>query len=431
MFNRLFKTLTSLRLTVVLLCAGLVLVFLGTLAQEPLGLYAAQQRFFRSFFVDAGSMFAALHKAADMIMQGFGRSLAPLNPQDVQSSAAFPAFPGGYLVGTLLLANLLAAHVTRFKFTRKKVGILLVHAGIVMLLVGQMLTDLLARESYMQLSTEGPAKYYSESGLRNELAVIDVTDAGSDQVIAIPESRLQERGEIRDSRLPFAIRVRQYAPNSLPQLLAPMAGQTQKDVQGIGKFIAFATEPVTARTDARNLPAATVEIVAGKETLGTWEVSNWLSEPALVEEIRQQSGGALGDGLGAPQEFKHGGRTFRLAMRPVRYYHPFSIQLLHFNHAVYRGTDIPKDFTSRIRLSNPGTGEDREVKIYMNNPLRYAGTTFYQGSFDPKDPRVSILQVVKNPSWLTPYFSCALVALGLIVQFLTHLIGFAAKWKHV
>lgn len=431
MTDRLFKILTSLRLTVVLLCVGLVLVFLGTLAQEPLGLYVAQQRFFRSFFVDGGSMAAALHKVADMILQGFGRSLSPLDPQAALNGPGFPAFPGGYLVGTLLLVNLLAAHATRFKFAWKKSGILMAHAGIVLLLVGQMLTDLLARESYMRLSSDEPAKFYSESSLHNELAVIDVTDPDDDRVVAIPESRLQERGEIRDSRLPFVIRVRQYAANSLPQLLAPMAGQTRKDIQGIGQFIAFSPEPASARTDVRNLPFATVEILAGRESLGTWEVSNWISEPALVEEIRQQSGGALGGRLGAPQEFRSGGRTYRLAMRLERYYYPFSIQLLHFNHAVYRGTEIPKDFTSRIRLSNPKTGENRELKIFMNSPLRYAGTTFYQGSYDPRDPHVSILQVVKNPSWLAPYFSCVLVFLGLVVQFLIHLVGFAVKWKHV
>ena len=43
------------------------------------------------------------------------------------------------------------------------------------------------------------------------------------------------------------------------------------------------------------------------------------------------------------------------------------------------------------------------------------------------DPRVTILQVVHNPSWLTPYFSCVLVAAGLIVQFMIHLIGFVRK----
>src|ERR1041385_2540686 len=67
----------------------------------------------------------------------------------------------------------------------------------------------------------------------------------------------------------------------------------------------------------------------------------------------------------------------------------------------------------------------------MNNPLRYNGETFYQASFDPDNDRlekkVTILQVVHNPGWLTPYLSCALGALGLMVQFGQHLFGFAKK----
>ena len=62
----------------------------------------------------------------------------------------------------------------------------------------------------------------------------------------------------------------------------------------------------------------------------------------------------------------------------------------------------------------------------MNNPLRYAGETYYQSGFDP-DNRGTILQVVHNPSWLTPYLSCVLVGVGLLVQFATHLLGFAFK----
>ena len=39
----------------------------------------------------------------------------------------------------------------------------------------------------------------------------------------------------------------------------------------------------------------------------------------------------------------------------------------------------------------------------MNSPLRYGGETFYQSGYDENDPKVTILQVVRNPSWLTPY----------------------------
>ena len=51
MLELFYKTFTSLKLTVVLLALGLVLVFLGTLAQVHLGLYQAQNEFFRSYFV--------------------------------------------------------------------------------------------------------------------------------------------------------------------------------------------------------------------------------------------------------------------------------------------------------------------------------------------------------------------------------------------
>ena len=97
-------------------------------------------------------------------------------------------------------------------------------------------------------------------------------------------------------------------------------------------------------------------------------------------------------------------------------------------HEVYAGTTVPKNYQSRVRLENPATGENREVDIYMNNPLRYAGLTFYQSQMDRFTmPGFSGLQVVKNPSWLAPYFGCALVALGMVWQFLYHLIGFITK----
>jgi hypothetical protein len=74
--------------------------------------------------------------------------------------------------------------------------------------------------------------------------------------------------------------------------------------------------------------------------------------------------------------------------------------------------------------------DDREVLIYMNNPLRYAGLTFYQYQMDSEHAS-SVLQVVRNPSWLMPYISCALITLGLLTQFGIHLVGFAAKRRRL
>jgi cytochrome c biogenesis protein ResB len=43
---------------------------------------------------------------------------------------------------------------------------------------------------------------------------------------------------------------------------------------------------------------------------------------------------------------------------------------------------MAKNYSSELRLVDSTRGVDRNVKIWMNNPLRYAGETFYQQSFD-------------------------------------------------
>jgi hypothetical protein len=380
MLDRLFKLLTSLRLTVVLLCAGLLLVFVGTLAQVHEGLYQAQTRYFKSWFVWHPTI---------------GDYQWPI------------LLPGGYLLGTLLIINLLAAHATRFKFTKKKIGILLVHAGVVCLLLGQLLTDAFSSESAMRLS-EGETKNYSQDFRANELVVIDTTDPQDDEVVSIAEHLVAPGREIRPEQFPFMLRILNYWPNAA-LFTHPTNGSIPiAATKGAGLGLHVVPLGSTVSMDDRNLPSAIVEVFTPQASLGSWLVS--------CE-------------MGAKQEFTYQDRSYQLALRFKRYYQPFYLRLAKFTHEKYRGTEIPKNFASRVHIERPDTGENREVLIYMNNPLRYDGKTFYQAGFDERDPRVTILQVVRNPSWLTPYFACSLVALGLIVQFVTHLVGFAAKWR--
>jgi hypothetical protein len=79
-----------------------------------------------------------------------------------------------------------------------------------------------------------------------------------------------------------------------------------------------------------------------------------------------------------------------------------------------------------VRLQDPAHRVDREVLIYMNNPLRYGGLTFYQAGFE-NDDRTSILTAVRNPSWLVPYVSCVLMGLGLAIHFGINLIAFVRR----
>jgi cytochrome c biogenesis protein ResB len=159
--------------------------------------------------------------------------------------------------------------------------------------------------------------------------------------------------------------------------------------------------PVTA-DDQEDTHAALVEPVAADGTsYGTFLVS---------------------DALEGPQAFVHEGRTWRLALRRKRYDLPFSLTLKDFKHDKYPGTEIPKNFSSLVRLKDEARGDDRDVLIYMNAPLRHAGLTFYQASFGKNDT-LSVLSVVRNPSWTVPYLACVLVALGLLWHFALALKG--------
>ncbi len=387
MMNRLINILTSLQLTVVCLVFSLVLVFIGTVAQVDEGLYQAQARYFKSWYI-------------------WGITL---------SNHKFPIpLPGGYLIGAVLLVNLLAAHAKRFHFSWKKAGILMIHFGIILLLLGQLLTDVLSQETQMRMA-KGEMKNYAEDSHTSELVLITAAkdNADEDEVVSIPESMLRKGAEITHANLPFTLRVNKYWRNSSisskPREGAEDAGATHGPGQGVN---ILSQPPVTAM-DEVNLPSAVIEVAGGKDSLGSWLVSSQSS---------------------VKQTFEHGGKKWQIAMRFSRQYLPFSLTLLELRHDIYKGTEIPRNFSSRVQLFNPSTKEQRETLIYMNNPLRYGGSTFYQYQMTNEEMAQqagvspsSTLQIVRNPGWVTPYLACLIVGLGLLYQFGGHLIQFLRK----
>ena len=513
--SRLIKFLSSLQLTVVLLALGLVLVFIGTLAQVHEGLYNAQTRFFKSWIVVGATLFGT--KMPWLIL------------------------PGGYAIGSALFTSLVTAHFTRFHWSWRRSGIFMTHLGVILLLLGQLGTDMLSTESSMRLE-EGETRSYSEDFHVNELAFVNQSLPNDFEVVAIPESHLAAKGEIRHPSLPFTVKIQQHWPNAVlmnippadavpvpatdgvftnyvvAAVIAENAGRETRaavwfDVVGsngvagtllvaaplrgereteratfvhagrtysasllfapamggnmlaigesadragrpamipeaelkdevsrpelpfklrIRKFwpraelheqlpanavlrpatdgrmskAAVVPQPLVTDMSGRNLPAAVVEVLAGGKSLGTWLTSARHSKLEQTVEVD--------------------GKTYEFALRFKRFYKPYSLTLLDFTHERYPGTDLPKDFRSRVRIDHPAKSERRETEIFMNNPLRYEGLTYYQASFEPGDT-VTIFQIVKNPGWLTPYFACLMVGLGLTVQFMIHLVGFVQK----
>jgi hypothetical protein len=370
-----FSWLGSIQLTLFCLGMMMLLIFFGTIAQAKIGTFAAQREYFNQFFV-----WSTIH------------------------GARLPLLPGGLSVGTLWFVNLVAAFVMRFRFEKKSAGILVSHFGLILLLAGQGLTQLLAVESQLPIQ-EGSTANYSESTFETELAITMTSDPAFDEVVSIPYDRFSEPGTIRTPALPFDVRIVRFFRNAD---LSMSQGATPA-TQGVGTRIAVRDLPPTYADNERNANTAYVELLDGEKSLGTWLVSL---------------------ALGAPQSVSVGGKDYRLTIRPRRIYYPFAVTLKKFRHDIYKGTEIPKNFSSLVRLENKATGESRDALIYMNHPLRYAGNTFYQASFAENDT-VSIFQVVRNPAWLTPYVGCLLVALGLAIQFATHLVGFVEDRRNL
>jgi ABC-type transport system involved in cytochrome c biogenesis permease subunit len=383
--------LASLRLTVVLIVLAMILIYAGTWAQIDSGIWQVQKKYFHSLFTWINfQIFLPRPKAGEAPFPG-----------------GFPML-GGYSVGLLLLINLVAAHVMRFKLTWKRVGVILIHIGLILLLVGEGVTSGFAAEGQMTID-EGSYANYAQDIRTAELAIIDPASADHDDVAAIPASRLRAGADVSHSALPVNLHVDQYFPNSA--ILGPMQAKEKADARatagdGVGITV-VELPPVSGTSEAESVdaPSAYVTLTANGQNLGRYLVSLFLDRP---------------------QEFSVGGKQYLMQLRFKRMYKPYTVHLLDFRHDRYLGTNVPKDFSSHIRLVDAAHNVDREVRVWMNNPLRYRGETLYQSGFKPGD-KTTILQVVRNPGWLMPYFACAIGALGMVIHFGIMLVGFVRK----
>ena len=363
---RFWNGLASLQVTIVSLALLMALVVLCTLAQTELGTLGAVNTYMRSI----------------LVFRHF--EAVPF---------AVPLFPGGGLVGFVLILNLSAALVKRFDFNWAKSGLWVVHFGLIILVAGEFIAGAFQVETNMSIEV-GQTVNFVESARQFELAVTDTTNPGHFEEYGIPETLLRQGGAIQLPGTPLTFNVKRFFPN------ADLAPRTPADLPslanaGIGPNVKITEAPLVTAENEMNRTSAFVEPVAGGHSYGTWLVSN---------------------AIGAPQAFTHEGHSYQLAMRLRRFYLPYAVTLKKFSHDVYPGTQIPKNFSSLVHISNPSKGEERDVLIYMNQPLRYEGRTFYQASFGKGDT-LSVLNVVSNPGWLLPYISCVLITLGLLVHF--------------
>lgn len=411
---KLMQFAASLQVTMVLFALSLILVFMGTLAQKHAGIESVLRQYFYCWVAWMDLNLISDFTEVFFKFRFFGTLEKPVH--------LYVPFTGGYIIGWAMLINLTTAHAVRFKLSWQRSGIWILHFGMMLLLVGEYVRAEMGYEDRMNLNQGETANHIFDLN-RVEFIVAEQVDAKTDKITSIPgeileknaaDDKKQKAAQAIDlPELPFKLVVKQYMINGSEPRQRPENFPAQA-TNGIASGIVVSPMKEFSGTDAAgkvNYPAAIVELVPndGRPAIGSFLVT------ALLSNVQQA--------------FQFDGKTYRVDLRFKRTYLPYSLTALKIENDYYPGTETPRNYASTVVLKDPRNGEEREVKIWMNNPLRYDGATFYQSSMEAvsSDVKRTGLQVVRNPGWQMPYLSCTLVSLGMLIHFGIKFFAFLQK----
>jgi len=303
-----------------------------------------------------------------------------------------------------------------FAFKRRG-GIVLIHAGVGLVMFYECYVSWYDVEERMTIE-EGQTVGFAEDIRETELAVVDPSYSDThDDVIAIPRSRLVHSAAadtlVKHDDLPFDVQVVGYMKNSRFR----RAERGEDNLASAGNGLSIIADDATGGSGADSgtvdTASAYVRFIEknGGEEIGTYLVSQYLSVQDISEKV------TVGD------------KTYDVALRFKRTHKPYSIHLDEFRKDEYIGTSRAKNYSSEGLLVD-SSGNETPIRIWMNNPLRYAGETFYQSSYrvDPETgTEATVLLIVTNTGWMAPYVSCMLVVTGMLAHFWITLMRFLRR----
>jgi len=359
--------LISPKLTVYCLAFLMVLTFWGTVYQVEHGLYEAQKVFFNSWYF---------------------------------TFAGFIPFPGTQLVLTVLLVNLTAYFVNMILTQPLKPGIVLIHAGVLMLLLGGAVTHHFAEESQLTLA-EGQGSNVSASYNDWELSVWR-QEGNVRNVLAVDADAFKPGDTVAFDEAGISVTVEKYFRNARAFRSPDEAGVI--NAMGITELREVKPELEPAGNVAGGIFA--VRAASGSD------------EPVRLL--------LFGDDI-SPEPVTSGGTAYYVALRHKRFQLPMMITLLDFQREMHPGTGVAKSYSSRVEMQADAI--DRELTISMNKPLRHNEYTLYQASFSQSHDgaETSTFAVARNYGRLVPYIATSVVVIGMLVHFLVMLVRKASR----
>ena len=343
------------------------LIFFGTLYQADHGLFEAQKKFFGYGIVLVGGYF-------------------PL--------------PAASLVIWVLSIQLSVMMSLHLAWKLNKIGLWIVHAGIMALLVGGFITQMLAVESQLTLA-EGETGHFTTAYHEHELAFWEVK-GDTNHVFSYDETALKPGRELDLAPYRAKVKVRAWYQNSDAFTTRATNGPKYINASGIGMLEQRKPE----KEVTQNAPGLIFT----------------LSESGKPDQEILLYGQEL-----HPLPLLLNGKAVFAQLRLKHYPLDFSLKLTDFIKNTHPGTDVPSSFESYADLMEGGGS--RPVKVWMNNPLRTHGYTFFQASYAQAQGQVdkSTFAVVTNPGRVLPYASSLAVFGGLLIHFLIKLIPFVRR----
>lgn len=306
----------------------------------------------------------------------------------------------------------------------KRFGIVLLHFGVGLMMLNELWVGLYAVEEQIFI-IEGDRTDIAIDVGKVEIAVVDRSLDDEDVETSIPISRLKEGSAISDEQLPFDVRLDKYFRNSdLQQRSAPTAETGFEDPEGNGIevtlgqgrfFEVISRKPFSGANEDRDAASAYVTLLdkSNGEPIGTCLLSQQYGPNRISDEV----------------DVTHDGKTYAVSLRFKHNYKPYYLKLKDVGRKNYIGSDTAKSYWSEFDLISKETDEPLSAKISMNNPLRYAGETFYQSGYHPLGDGIeaSTIQIVTNEGWTLPYIGCMFVAVAMLAHFSSILFRFLKR----
>ncbi len=339
----------------------------------------------------------------------------------IGGAAIRPADPSLRILWQLIQATLAGAIflVAAIMLFRKRGGIAVIHLGVALLMFGELLVGLFAVEEQIHIP-EGQTVNFARDLREIELAIVDSSDPNEDRVTVVPGSFLKPGATIQHEDMPFGLKVVKRFDNA--DLVVPDNVDSNLATAGTGLQVVAqkARESSGADTSgAVNMASVYATVIPNRS--GDCPEETYLF-------CQQFGDGELAAGKDRPESIRVGDKTYHVSLRFQRSYKPYSIRLLDIVKDDYQGTDTPRDYSSYVHLVDPSNNfDDDELRIWMNNPLRYNGETFYQSNYSPPAagrPETTTLSVVTNVGWMIPYVACMVAFVGMGYHFGQNLVRF-------